>query len=214
MPMTETDRIRRIYDDRAATYDRSVGLSERLLLGPLRREFGARLQGETLEIGIGSGLNLPSYTPAVTHATGIDLSAEMLAMAETRAAGLPFPVTLVQGDAAALPFPDAAFDTVAISLALCTTPDPGTVLREMARVCRPDGRIVLLEHVLSPVPPVAAAERLLSPLQERAVGCHLDRETFDLARSLGFAIVEERQRLFGVFRLAVARPPRTGAHRA
>lgn len=205
--MTETDRIRRIYDDRAATYDRSIGVTERILLGPLRREFGARLRGETLEIGVGSGLNLPYYASAVTRAVGIDLSSEMLALAEQRAAGMPFPVTLLQGDAEALPFPDDSFDTVAISLALCTVPDPVMALREMARVCRPDGRVVMLEHVLSPVPPVAVAERLLSPLQERAMGCHLDRETIGLARSLGFAILEERQRLFGVFRLVVARPP-------
>lgn len=205
--MTETDRIRRIYDDRAATYDRSIGVTERILLGPLRREFGARLRGETLEIGVGSGLNLPYYASAVTRAVGIDLSSEMLALAEQRAAGMPFPVTLLQGDAEALPFPDDSFDTVAISLALCTVPDPVMALREMARVCRPDGRVVMLEHVLSPVPPVAVAERLLSQLQERAMGCHLDRETIGLARSLGFAILEERQRLFGVFRLVVARPP-------
>ena len=208
--MTETERIRRIYDNRAATYDRSVGLSERILLGPFRREFGARLRGETLEIGIGSGLNLPFYTPAVTHATGIELSAEMLALAKQRADGLPFPVALIQGDAEGLPFSDASFDTVAVSLALCTVPDPGRALREMARVCRPDGRIVMLEHVLSSVRPVAALERLLSPLQERALGCHLNRKTIALARSRGFAILDERQRLFGVFRLVVARPPQTG----
>ena len=99
--------------------------------------------------------------------------------------------------------------TVAISLALCTIPHPDAALREMARVCRLDGRIVLLEHVLSPWFPVATAERLLSPLQERAMGCHLDRDTIGLARSLGFTIEEEQQRILGVFRLVVATPPRS-----
>lgn len=190
--MSETERIRRIYDERAATYDRSIGVTERLLLGPFRREFGARLRGETLEIGIGSGLNLPHYTAAVISAAGIDLSSAMLRVAARRAADLGLTIALSQADAERLPFADASFDTVAISLALCTVPHPETALQEMARVCRPGGRVVLLEHVLSPSLPVATAERLLSPLQERVMGCHLDRDTIGLARSLGFTIDEDQ----------------------
>ncbi|MDQ3466804.1 MAG: hypothetical protein M3411_01030, partial [Chloroflexota bacterium] len=98
-------------------------------------------------------------------------------------------------------------DTVAISLALCTVPEPEVALRELARVCRADGRVVLLEHVRSPVAVVYAAERLLSPLQERLIGCHLTRETIQTARRLGFTIESEERRLWSVFRLVVARPP-------
>ena len=206
-PESETNRIRRIYDERAATYDRSLGLVERIVLGPLRQQFGALLRGETLEVGVGSGLNLPYYSPAVTRAVGVDLSDEMLLHARDRARALPIPATFVQGDAAALPFPDAAFDTVAISLALCTIPDPAQALREAARVCRPDGQVVLLEHVRAPARPLATSQRLLSPLNERAIGCHLDRDTFGLARSLGFSVEPVSSRLFDIFRLAVARPP-------
>jgi ubiquinone/menaquinone biosynthesis C-methylase UbiE len=209
--MTETDRIRRLYDDRAATYDRSLGIVERLMLGPFRREYGSLLRGETLEVAIGSGLNLPYYSPHVTRAVGVDLSLEMLRQARQCAAGLPMPLALVQADAEALPFPDAAFDTVAISLALCTIPHPKAALRELARVCRPDGRIVLLEHVRATARPLAAAQHLLSPLNERAIGCHLDRETFALARSLGYQFAEIETRLFDAVRLGVARPPGTGS---
>ena len=204
---SETDRIRRIYDERAETYDRSLGLVERIVLGPLRRQFGTLLRGETLEVGVGSGLNLPYYSPAVTRAVGIDLSEEMLVNARERARDLPFPSEFVQGDAEALPFPDAAFDTVAVSLALCTIPDPARALREAARVCRADGRVILLEHVLAPARPLAVAQRVLSPLNERAIGCHLDRDTFGLARSLGFSVEPVGSRLFDIFRLAVAHPP-------
>jgi ubiquinone/menaquinone biosynthesis C-methylase UbiE len=204
--MAETDRIRRLYDERAETYDRSLGLMERVALGPFRREFGALLEGETLEVAIGSGLNLPSYSPRVTRATGVDLSSEMLRKARERAEALGLPIDLRQADAEALPFDDASFDTVAISLALCTIPDPEKALRELSRVCRPTGRIVLLEHVRSTAGPLALAQRALSPLNERSIGCHLARETVDLARALGFTIDEERRRLFGAVRLVTMRP--------
>ena len=203
-------QLRATYDRLAPTYDRSVGRTERVLLGGLRQAFADEFQGETLEVAIGSGLNLPYYPAAVERAVGVDLSGGMLAEARRRAADLGRPITLVQGDAQRLPFPDDRFDSVGISLTLCTIPDPQAALRELARVCRPDGRIILLEHVRSPVWPVYLVERVLSPLQERFIGCHLTRETIDMARREGFAIESERRRLFGVVRLVVARPPGAG----
>lgn len=203
----ESERIRRVYDERAATYDRSLGIVERVMLGPFRRAFGEELQGETLEVAVGSGLNLPSYTLKVTRAAGVDISTEMLERARERAMSLGLSIDLTRADAEALPFPDQSFDTVAISLALCTIPDPTAALKEMARVCRRDGRIVLLEHVRSTAAPLATLQRLLSPLNERAVGCHLDRATFQLVRSLRFEIVQARSRLWESVQLVVARPP-------
>ena len=205
--MTETERIRRLYDDRASTYDRSSGIVERLLFGRFREAYGALLQGETIEVGVGTGLNIPYYSAAVTRVVGVDLSAEMLQLARKQASDLHVPFAVVQADAEALPFPDATFDTVAISLALCTIPDPRRALLELGRVCRTNGRIVMLEHVRSTARPLAALQHLLSPLNERAIGCHLDRDTFGLARSLGFSIDETQTRLFASVRLAVARPP-------
>jgi ubiquinone/menaquinone biosynthesis C-methylase UbiE len=205
--MTETERIRRLYDDRAPTYDRSLGMVDRLLLGPFRGAFGASLQGETIEVGVGSGLNIPFYAPDVTRVVGVDLSGEMLRLARKRASCLHVPYAFVQADAELLPFPDASFDTVAISLALCTIPDPRRALLELGRICRTNGRIVMLEHVRSTARPLAALQHLLSPLNERAIGCHLNRDTFALARSLGFSFDETQSRLFGSVRLAVARPP-------
>lgn len=205
--MTETDRIRRLYDDRAATYDRSIGIVERILLGRLRHAYGALLRGATIEVGVGSGLNIPFYSPAVTRAVGVDLSQEMLRHAREQASQLGIPFALVQADAEALPFPDAAFDTVAISLALCTIPDPVKALLELGRVCRPGGKVVMLEHVRSTARPLAAMQTALSPLNERAIGCHLDRDTFGLARSLGFSIDETWSRLLDSVQLVVARPP-------
>lgn len=199
-------RIRDIYDQRALTYDKTVGFSEKLLLGNLRRAFAAELRGATLEIAIGSGLNLPGYPAAVSRAVGVDLSHGMLREARRRGRS-GGDLLLAQMDAQHLAFPDDSFDTVAVSLALCTIPDPGVALAEIARVCRPGGRVVLLEHVRSSLPPVSAVQHLLSPMQERFIGCHLDRETVSLVQRLGFEIVSERRHLLSVFRLVVARPP-------
>lgn len=198
--------IRRTYDDRARRYDATVGRAENLMLGDFRRQFGALMVGETLEIGVGSGLNLPWYTASVRWCAGLDLSTGMMDVARERAARLGLPMRFVQGDAQQLPFPDGAFDTVGVSLALCTVPNPEQALREMARVCRPAGRIVLLEHVLSPYWPVSLLERAMTPLQSRAIGCHFDRETIETARRAGLQIESEQTRRLGVFRLAVARP--------
>jgi ubiquinone/menaquinone biosynthesis C-methylase UbiE len=198
-------RIRETYDKRAAIYD-AAGRGEKSLVGNLRARFGASLQGETLEVAIGGGRNLPYYTSRVKHAVGVDLSAGMLEVAAKRARELHLPIDLVVMDAQQLAFPDHTFDTVAISLGLCTVPDPASALREMRRVCKPDGQIVLLEHVRSPVWPVAMIQRIGSPIQERLNGCHLARKTIDIVRACGLEIVQEDQRLFGIMRLVVARP--------
>lgn len=202
----ERQRVREIYDQRAPAYDRTVGFGERLLLGDFRRRFGAELAGETLEVAIGSGLNLPFYSAAVTRAVGVDLSRGMLEQAERRAREIGRSIALIQMDAERLAFRDASFDTVAISMALCTVPDPEQAIQELARVCRPDGKIVMLEHVLSPTRPIAWLERRFSPMQERTLGCHLTRETVETARRSGLVIESERKRLWQVFRLVVARP--------
>ncbi|MBA2754115.1 MAG: class I SAM-dependent methyltransferase [Chloroflexia bacterium] len=206
MARTERQRVREIYDRRAASYDRTVGFGERLVIGGLRAALAAELRGDTLEIAIGSGLNLPGYPGHVRRAVGVDLSRGMLVEARRRGRPGGAPLLLAQMDAGHLAFRDASFDTVAISLALCTVPDPAGALREAARVCRPGGRVVLLEHVRSPIWPVALAQRVLSPLQERMLGCHLDRETDDLVRSLGFRVVKERRRLFDIVQLLVTEP--------
>jgi ubiquinone/menaquinone biosynthesis C-methylase UbiE len=199
-------QIREAYDQRAPTYDAAEVRSEKKILGNFRARFGALLQGETLEVAIGSGLNLPYYSDQVTRAVGVDLSEGMLAIAATRAREVHRAIDLAVMDAQHLAFPDHVFDTVAISLALCTVPDPVAALQEMSRVCRPDGRIVLLEHVKSPNWAVAMLQRIVSPLQEWRLGCHLARETIDNARQCGLNIEREDRRLLGIFRLVVARP--------
>lgn len=205
-------RVEAIYDEIAPRWDASVGRTERLLIGKrMRAAVAGELRGDVLEIGTGTGATLRQLADneRITSFTGIDLSQGMLDQARQVVTGRPFPVDLRQMDATHLDFPDASFDTVTVSLTLCTVPDPVATLREMARVCRPDGRVVLLEHVLSPNPVVGWFLRRLSPAQERMLGCHLDRTTDRLVRELGFEVERDDSRLFGIFHLIVARPPQT-----
>lgn len=210
----ETTRVESIYDQIAPRWDASVGRTERILIGKrMRAAVAGELQGDVLEIGTGTGATLRqlSGNHRITSFTGIDLSQGMLHHARQLAENLPFPVDLRQMDATHLDFPDHSFDTVTVSLTLCTVPDPTKTLREMARVCRPQGRIVLLEHVLSPNPVVGWFLHRLSPAQERMLGCHLDRSTDRLVRDLGFEVERDDARLFGIFHLIVARPPESDA---
>ncbi len=204
-------RVAAIYDDIAPSWDGRQGLVERRLMGKaMRASLASHLTGDVLEIGTGTGATLPFLAPkasAIASLTGTDLSHGMLMEARRTARSLGPPVSLVRMNAEALAFADAAFDTVTTSLMLCTVPDPARALREMARVLRPGGRVVLLEHVRAPNPLLALSQRALTPLQVRMLGCHLDRRTDKLVRELGFRVEHEETRFFDVFHLIVARPP-------
>jgi ubiquinone/menaquinone biosynthesis C-methylase UbiE len=165
-PDPETERIRRIYDRRAATSARPRGDANlRWLCG--------QAEGETLEIGIGRGRSLPFY-PSDVRLTGIELSSVALEAAERRARELGVRAVLQQGDAgAALPDPDGHFDSVVFCFVLCTIPDYGRAISEAVRVLRPGGKLLLLEHVRSPNRAIRAIERLLEPLTLRWEGDHL-----------------------------------------
>jgi ubiquinone/menaquinone biosynthesis C-methylase UbiE len=208
----ELTRIEAIYDEIAPTWDQRQGLVERVLMGPaMRGTLANQLRGDVLEIGTGTGptLRLLAGHARVTSFTGTDLSNGMLDVARESARDLAFPVELRQMRAEHVDFPDAVFDTVTTSLTLCTVPDPERALREMARVCKANGRIVLLEHVRARRPLLAGMQRVLTPLQVRMLGCHLDRPTDRLVRELGFRVEHDSTRFFGVFHLIVAKPPLT-----
>jgi ubiquinone/menaquinone biosynthesis C-methylase UbiE len=202
VPSAEKDRVRTIYETAAPRHDRGMRFSEPLLLGDARQWACARAQGEVLELAIGTGLNLPLYRSEV-RLTGIELSPAMLAVAKQRATELGREVDLRVGDAEALEFEDASFDTVICTYALCTIPDDRRAISEAHRVLRPGGKLVLAEHVRSPVWVIRVGQRLLEPLMLRLDGDHLLREPLEHVRAQGFAVDElERTRLGFVERLA------------
>jgi ubiquinone/menaquinone biosynthesis C-methylase UbiE len=163
-------------------------MREELLL-PLRQRLVQGAHGRVLELGIGSGPNLPLYDREVSALQGVDPSPYLLAQARRTASWLPFPVTLIEQSAEHLPLPDASIDTVVVSWSLCSIPDPVAALREAHRVLVPGGRLRFVEHGLSPRPGLGRWQQRLSPLWCRlAGGCRLDRRTDRLLERAGFTI--------------------------
>lgn len=203
----ETGKVLRAWEKNAPHYDRQIAFFERIQFGGGREWLGARARGRVLEVAIGTGLNLAHY-PADATVTGIELSPAMLAIAEQRAADLGRPVDLHTGDAEALPFADASFDTVVCALSLCTIPHPAAALAEMKRVLIPGGRLLLLDHIGSSWPPIYAAQWLLERLTIAAAGEHFTRRQLPLVRAAGFQIAEaERLKAGTVERILAYKPP-------
>lgn len=209
---SELQRIATIYDSAAPRWLERIGKGETLMLGDTWRDgLVEHLRGNTLEIGIGAGdtlLRMANQPHNVTHYTGIDLSMGMVAEAQKAAANVNVPTQLLQANAESMPmFGDGIFDTVTASLVFCTIPRPEDALAEIARVCKPCGRVVLIEHVLAPNRPVRLLQKLVAPAQSRKYGCHVDRRTDAMLQDLGFSIEHDESRWFGVFRFIIASPP-------
>jgi ubiquinone/menaquinone biosynthesis C-methylase UbiE len=203
---TETLRIRRIWDRYAPRYDRDMRLVERVLFAGGREWVCGRANGDVLEVAVGTGLNLPFYPPDVAL-TGLDLSPGMLAVARTRAAGLGRAVALREGDAQALPFPDASFDTVVCTLGLCGVPDERVAIAEMYRVLCPGGQLLLLDHVAAPNRVLRAGQGLLERITVPLLADHLTRRPRPLLPRAGFSVDRgERSRAGMVERVRAVRP--------
>lgn len=160
------------------------------ILMPFRRRVISAAEGRVLEVGIGSGLNLPLYGPSVRAVTGLEPSPELLQMARKRAATAPVPVELLEASAEAVPLDTASIDTVVTTWTLCTIPDAPRALTEIRRVLKPGGTLLFIEHGRAPEPGVARWQDRLDPLWTRAAGgCHLNRKIDDLISTGGFRIV-------------------------
>jgi ubiquinone/menaquinone biosynthesis C-methylase UbiE len=200
----ETERVRAIQDKQAPSYDRSMDIFERLLFNGAREWACGQLEGDVLEIAIGTGRNMALYPPGV-RVTGVELSEEMLVCARRRAQQLGTEVELHVGDAQNLQFADSSFDTVLITFALCTIPDDRRAATEAFRVLRPGGRLVAIEHVRSPVRAVRAVERVLDPLAVRFGGDHLTRDPLDYLADVGFEVEDVERSKWGIVERLAAR---------
>ncbi len=158
----------------------------------LRADWIPHARGEVLEIGIGSGLNLPFYSREVRRVYGVDPSVELQRMARKRVAAGRLPVEfLSQSAEEPLPLPDASVDTVVVTWTMCSIPYVEQALQQMKRVLRPAGRLIFLEHGRSPDPGVVAWQDRLTPLWKTFTGgCHLNRKVDELVAAAGFHITQ------------------------
>src|SRR5579859_826580 len=205
--MTDVERWRRYWDKSAASYDKQMGFFDRHLFGDSRNWVCSQASGDTLEVGIGTGLNLPFY-PERVRLTGIDFSPAMLALARQRATELGRTTAdLRQGDALALPFPDASFDTVICTFVLCAVPDDRRAVGEMSRVPRPGGLMLLADHVAGSAWPVRAVQRATELITGPLQGEHFTRRPLRHVQDLGLHIEQHERFKLGIVERLAARHP-------
>lgn len=159
-----------------------------------REELLAEVQGEVLEIGFGTGLNLDYYPEAVSSLTTVDVNPGVHRLAEKRLSNSRLPVRfeLVSGER--LPMPDNSYDAVVSTWTLCSIPDVMSALKEIRRVLKPKGRFYFVEHGLSPDANIAKWQHRLTPIQKViADGCHLNRDTLKLVEQAGMKTLSYRQ---------------------
>jgi ubiquinone/menaquinone biosynthesis C-methylase UbiE len=156
---------------------------------PYRRRLLAAAEGRVLEIGVGSGLNMPFYPGTTTALIGVDPSRKLLSMARLSGQAAVFPVAFLEGSADAIPLEDHSVDTAVTSWTLCSVPDVRRALDEMRRVLKPSGRLLFVEHGQAPDASVRRWQDRLTPVWKRiGGGCHLNRPVNRLVEDAGFRI--------------------------
>lgn len=193
------------YDRFSHVYDLMETPIELMRYANWRREVFSGLQGRVLEVGVGTGKNIPYY-PDDCEMVGIDISSKMLARAKKRSAEKEN-VSLFLMDAEHLGFADECFDHVITTFVLCSIPDPLAALREMKRVCKPEGTVITLEHMKSGDKVIASVEDLLNPITRGLTGVNINRETVENIKKAGLTVIEERNlAMKDVFRLVISKP--------
>jgi ubiquinone/menaquinone biosynthesis C-methylase UbiE len=192
--------------DRLAKHYGLVEFLSEWYLKPFRKALWARAEGRILEAGAGTGLNIGFY-PAEARVTATDLSGAMLRRARERAREQNIDVTFEEADLCSLPFADQAFDTAVATFVFCSMPDPVTCLREMGRVTRPGGQILLLDHVRIESPLIGPLMDRFNSATVRLAGEHINHRMDEFVREAGFEILEKRRLgLMGIIQFIVARP--------
>ena len=194
----------------AAGYDTFQARMEREFFGKIRHDMLAGASGRVVEIGSGTGANLPHYPRTIEELVCTEPEEPMARRLREKAAGSGLPVRVVEAPAEELPFDDDSFDTAVAALVLCTVTDPDRTLTEIARVLKPGGRFIFMEHVRSTDPSTAKWQDRLHPLWVRfGHGCHCNRPTLDTIEASPLRVETHRR---GVIRKAppIVRPLLTG----
>lgn len=183
--MNETQKIRKRYDRVAAAYNFFEQPMEKMMFKKWRGLIAQDLKGKVLEVGVGTGKNIPYY-PDDVDMTAIDFSEKMLAKAREQANRLNKKIQFIQMDAQCMDFPDNTFDRVIATFVFCSVPDPVKGLHEIRRVCKPDGKIILIEHVRSEKRVLGLVMDLFNPIPLHIYGANINRRTGENIRKAGF----------------------------
>lgn len=187
--MNENDKIKKRYDRVAKVYDIFEQPMEVMSLKKWRLEVTKDLKGKVLEVGVGTGKNIPYY-PANIDVTAIDFSGKMLEKAREKASKLNKDVKLIQMDAQNMDFPDNTFDMVFTTCVFCSVPDPVKGLQEIRRVCKPNGKIIMIEHVRSEKKVIGLIMDILNPMTVNLYGANINRRTVENVQEAGFTEVQ------------------------
>ena len=208
MPKAESspDLTRKRYNRIAFLYDLMEAPMERLRFALWRQKLTGRIAGpEALEVGVGTGKNLIFYPDGV-HITAIDFSPRMLKRARKRANKLNLDVNLQEMDVQHLNFADDSFDTVFATFVFCSVPDPVAGLQELRRVCKPDGKLLLLEHMRPENFVLGLIFDLLNPMIIRMMGANINRRTINNIWQVGWHIKAEECLSSDIVRMIKAAP--------
>lgn len=198
------DKIKKRYNRVSGIYD----MMDRMIKEQWRKDLLSQVSGKVLEAGVGTGANISYYPENIQSLTGIDFSKGMLRVAKEKAAlmFLSYPLELVEADIQDLPFSDNTFDSIVSTCVFCSVPDPVKGLNELRRVCKPDGRIYMLEHMRSENKAAGIVMDVLNPLTVRLWGANINRETLKNIEIAGLHIEKVDSLMGSVMRRIVLSP--------
>ena len=198
------EKIKKRYNRVSKIYD----TMDKMIREDWRRDLLAGAYGDVLEAGVGTGANLSYYPSSIKSLIGVDFSSDMLKYAKQKASQLNarYKMELIEGDIQELPFPDNSLDTVVSTCVFCSVPDPVVGLEELRRVCKPDGQILMLEHMRSENKAAGLVMDLLNPVTVRMWGANINRETMANIKSAGLSVVGEERLMGSIMRRLLLSP--------
>jgi ubiquinone/menaquinone biosynthesis C-methylase UbiE len=202
--MDINEKIKKRYNRISGIYE----VMDRMIKEEWRLNLLSKVSGNVLEVGIGTGTNLLFYPNRIDSLTGIDFSKGMLKYAKEKVSKgtFSFPIKLLEADIQALPFPDNTFDTVVSTCVFCSVPNPFVGLKELRRVCKPTGRIMMLEHMRSDNQLMGAVMDILNPLTVGLWGANINRKTIKTIERSGLKIETDSCLMGSVFRELAVEP--------
>lgn len=203
-----TELIKKRYNRTAYLFDLMEFMSapmQAMASDKTRRKLFDQVKGQVLEVGVGTGKNLRYYSPECT-VTAIDFSPNMLARARKKLGEAKAKVTLLEMDAQAMTFPDNTFDTVVATCVFCSVPDAILGMQEIKRVCKPDGRVLLLEHMRVDKQIIGPLMDAINPVVVKLMGANINRRTMENIRQAGLTVLTEEKVFGDLVKLIVAKP--------